>query len=142
MTSRDLFLKILLKCGIADLNILDGVQYDWEDIFDQLEDEPLQNVGMDGLIFAITDVGIIHLKEALEQQIEALRASQEKGMITKSDQERLNALESLDPDVDIKVEPNMHSTLIWFQQHKDIYTQFLAPEIAAFESNTNFCIMK
>ena len=36
MTNRNIVLKAILDCGISDLCILDGIDYDLEEIIDEM----------------------------------------------------------------------------------------------------------
>lgn len=137
---RTKFLLELLQCGEEDLSVLDNVQYPFAEIIEQLEDQPLQTVGLDGLIRAVVDVGIIHLKDAVEDRITELHEMQDLGLASNKEAREMKHLEALNPDEDIQVDPNAEATTVWFTAHGSIYRRYLQEVIDSFENNTGFSI--
>lgn len=57
MSAKEYLLMPMFGCGSMDLSMLDSVGYDFDEIIDQLDGEPIQDVGFNGLMIAVVDVG-------------------------------------------------------------------------------------
>lgn len=130
----------LFRCGESDLIVLDNINGDFEEFIDRLEETPIQDISLDGLIRSITAVGIIILKESLDTKIEELRSLRENACATSEDLKTLKALESLNPNADIQVDLNGSFTIVRFKSNGDIYRQYLAFAVDTFKYSTGFSI--
>lgn len=137
MSAKDSLLMSLLGCGSLDLKILDDVEYDFDDIIDQLDGLSLQEVGLNGLMRAVVDVGIIHIHEAVDDRICELEAILNERDLDNSEEEELRALRDLDPDRDIRSYRNYYlDTHVWFERNGSIYRRYLAEAVDDFADNT------
>lgn len=135
MSAKEDLLMTLLGCGSMDLAMLDDVRYDFDEIIDQLDGEPIQDVGLNGLMRAVMDVGIIHIREAVEERIQEL---EDQGGLDDFEVEELEALRKLTPDDDIRSFHNYLDTHIWFETNGGIYRQYLSEALDEFTDNTGF----
>lgn len=128
----------MLSCGSMDLELLDRVGYDWDEILDQAE-WPSEGFDFNGLMRAVVDVGIIHIKDAVSDRICELEAVQLNGRELDDDEfEEKNALEGLDPDNDIRSYHNCLDTHVWFEHNGSIYRRYLPEALDSFEDNVGF----
>lgn len=140
VNAKENLLLALLGCGTLDLDMLDDVKYDFDDIIDQLDGQPIQEVGFNGLMRAVVDVGIIHIREALEEKLAELHGYRDEEVMTEADEEELKALEQLDPDNDIRSYHNCLDTHVWFEHNGGAYRRYLQEAVDSFEENTGLCI--
>lgn len=140
ISAREDLLMTVLGCGVDDLTMLDDVEYGFDEILDQLDGLPLQEVGFNGLMKAVVDVGIIHIREALKEKLAELHGYRDEETMTEEDKEELDALEQLDPDDDIRSYHNCLDTSVWFEHHGSAYRRYLKDAVDAFEENTGLCI--
>lgn len=137
MSAKEDLLMTLLGCGSMDLEMLDDVRYDFDEIVDQLDGEPIQDVGFNGLMRAVVDVGIIHIRDALQGRLDELNAADDEDLGA-DEREELEALRQLDPDDDIRSFHNCLDTRVWFETNGDIYRQYLSETLDEFADNTGF----
>lgn len=135
MSAKEDLLMALLGCGSMDLAMLDDVRYDFDEIIDQLDNKPIQDVGFNGLMRAVVDVGIIHIREAVEERIQEL---EDQGGLDDFEVEELEALQKLAPDDDIRSFHNYLDTHVRFETNGDIYRQYLSEALDEFADNTGF----
>lgn len=140
VNAKENLLLALLGCGTLDLDMLDDVKYDFYDIIDQLDGQPIQEAGFNGLMRAVVDVGIIHIKEALEDRLRELRWNRDNDNLSDRETEELNALEQIDPDDDIRSYHNCLDTNVWFERNGAVYRTYLSEAVDSFEENTGLCI--
>lgn len=132
----DSLLRAIFDCGSMDLEMLNDVKYDFNEIIAQLDDEPLQNVGFNGFMKAVVDVGIIHLKEAIDDRICELEAIYSETDLDDEENEELAALRRLDPNCDIEAYFNCLDTHVYFRYNEKEYRSYMADAIDSFRDNT------
>ena len=137
MSAKEDLLMTILGCGSMDLAMLDAVGYDFDEIIDQLDGNPIQDVGFNGLMRAVVDVGIIKIRQAVDGRIEELAGYDD---LSEDEDAELKALRNLDPDDDIRSYHNCLDTYVWFEKSGDIYRQYLPEALDEFEGNTGFGI--
>ncbi len=126
----------MLNCGTLDLNMLDDVQYEWNEVLEQM-DWPRDGLDFNDVLRAVVDLGIIGIKDWIMTRIRTLNVSAYQDADTAKE---LDMLHSLDPDEDIYASFNLQDTHIWFNSHKDIYLEYLGEALEEFESNTGLSI--
>ena len=136
VSAKDDLLMTVLRCGSLDLEMLESVRYDFDEIIGQLDGLPLQEAGFDGLMRAVVDVGIIHLREAVDDRLCELEAVHMEREWDEYEAEEYRLLELLDPDVDIQSYHNCLDTSAWFERRGEIYREYLSKAIDSFEENT------
>ncbi len=141
-SKRDTFLKELLKCGYQDLEMLDDIGCNIGDVIDRLEDSPIQEVGLSGLMRAVVDVGIINLKQAIDDRICELEAIPNERELDADEEEELRVLRRLDPDNDVHGYYNGVDTSVWFEKNGPDYCKYVPDEVDAFELDTGLRISR
>lgn len=141
MTGTESLLCCLLGCGTLDLDILDDVGYDLGEIV-----EDLQSNGIKPTLNAITDKiflkGQQTLSEKLQEKLDEM-AQERDGYDGDSEeyeglQEKIDELESCDPDEDVDWFCNYLDTSIWFTDNEEIYRKYLSDEISEIEDDMGF----
>lgn len=140
MSAKENLLLTLLGCGTADLEMLDDVHYDFDEVIDQLDGMPIQEAGFNGLMRAVVSVGIIHIREAVDDRICELEAIPNERELDEDEEHELAALRALDPDDDIRSYHNCLDTSAWFERNGEIYREYLGDAIDSFEENTGICL--
>ena len=74
VNAKDDLLMTVLGCGSLDLEMLEDVHYDFDEVIGQLDGLPLQEAGFNGLMRAVVSVGIIHIREAVDDRLCELEA--------------------------------------------------------------------
>lgn len=144
MSSTDSLLMSLLECGSLDLGILDEVGYDLGEIADDLISEGLKPT-FNAITYEIFRKGQSELTEKLTDFIKDVRRCMEKAE-DEDDvegyerlEEKLEELESLNPEEDVDWFCNCLDTSIWFVENEEIYRKYLAEQISEVEENMGFC---
>lgn len=133
---KDNLLRAVLGCGTDDLEMLEDVHCDFYDVIEQLDGRPLQEVGFNGLMRAVVDVGIIHIRDAVDDRRRELEAIQTERELDEDEAEEYRLLGSLDPDKDIRSYHNCLETNAWFENNGKIYRTYLSDAIDSFEEST------
>ena len=140
VTAKDDLLMTILKCGSLDLGLIDSVGYDFCDIISQLDDMPIQEIGINGLMRAVVDFGIIQIREAVDRRICELEAIPNERELDDEEELELAALRLLAPDEDIQSYHNCIDTPVWFEHHGSLYRRYLEEAVDDFEEGTGFSI--
>ena len=138
MTGTQSLLCEMLSCGTLDLELLDRVGYDWDEVLEQLDWPDGEGFNFNRLMRAIVDVGIIHIKQAVEDRICELEAVENERELDEDEAEEMEALRRLDPDQDIECFFNCLDTHVWFRQNGSIYRRYLSSALDSFEDNVGF----
>ena len=138
MSGAQSLLCEMLSCGEADLNILDRIGYGWDEILDQM-DWPREGLDFNDVLRAAVSVGIINLKEAVDEKILVLEAAENiRGMLELEEAEELEALRRLKPDDDIEGDFNFLATHVWLKNSGPVYRRYLSEALDSFEDNMGF----
>lgn len=138
MTGTQSLLCEMLSCGTLDLELLDRVGYDWDEVLEQLDWPDGEGFNFNRLMRAIVDVGIIHIKQAVEDRICELEAVENERELDEDEAEEMESLRRLDPDQDIEGFFNCLDTHVWFRQNGSIYRRYLSSALDSFEDNVGF----
>lgn len=138
MTGTQSLLCEMLSCGTLDLELLDRVGYDWDEVLEQLDWPDGEGFNFNRLMRAVVDVGIIHIKQAVEDRICELEAVENERELDEDEAEEMEALRHLDPDQDIEGFFNCLDTHVWFRQNGSIYRRYLSSALDSFEDNVGF----
>ena len=124
----------LLKCGKADLVLLDDIEYDFNEILYGCDSLDILN--LNSLMGAVFSIGISQIEGLLEDQCEYLRVS------CSDNDKKINALKKLNPWNDIKYFGNCLGTNVYFvnDEVRKLYKTYLPEALDIFERNTGFRI--
>ena len=140
MTGAQSLLCEMLSCGSMDLDMLDFIGYGWDEILDQM-DWPREGLDFNDVLSAAVSVGIINLKEAVDEKILVLEAAENiHGMLGPEETEKLEALRRLKPDDDIEGDFNFLATHVWFKNNGPVYRRYLPDAVDEFEDNVGFLL--
>lgn len=126
----------MLDCGTCDLELLDRVGYSWKEVLDQT-DYPGDRLTFNDLMRGVVSVGIINIREAVDDRICELEAIPNEDL-DEDEKEELRLLRTLDPDNDIRSYHNCLDTDVWFERNGSIYRRYLPEVIDDFEGNVGF----
>ena len=143
MSGTDGLLMFLLECGSLDLGILDDVGYDLGENVDDLISEGVKP-RLNAITGEIFRKGQSELAEKLKDVIEDTRRSMEEAEDEEDTgeyerlEEKLEALESLNPEEDIDWFCNCLDTSVWFSENEEVYRKHLEKEISDVEDGMGF----
>lgn len=140
MNNKEKLLLTMLSCGTGDLAMLDDVQYDWREVLDQMDWPDDGNFNFNSLMRAVVDVGIIHIKETVENRICELKAASSEQKLDEDEKKELASLQVINPDKDIKSYHNWLDTNVWIQNNEEIYGKYLQDALDAFTDNTGLLL--
>lgn len=140
MTGRDALLCSLLGCGSLDLVLLDGIEFDWDDVIDRADFESFEDADLNSLMRAVVSLGIDGIAEAIDERVSLLETLEESGNLPDDDADELRQLTTLEPREDIESFHNCLDTHVYFAKNGDIYRKYLGEPIEEFEENTGFPI--
>lgn len=125
----------LLKCGKADLVLLDDIEYDFNEILYGCDSLGILN--LNSLMGAVFSMGISQIEGILEDQCEYLKVSRS------DDDKKINALKKLDPFNNIRYFCNCLDTYVYFvdDEVRELYQKYLPEALDIFERNTGFRIV-
>lgn len=138
MTGAQRLLCEMLSCGTMDLELLDQVEYDWDEVLGQLDWPDGEGFTFNRLMRAVVDVGIIHIKEAVDDRICELESIENERELDEDEVEEMASLHRLEPDQDIHSYHNCLDTHVWFEQNGSIYRRYLTDALDNFEDNVGF----
>lgn len=138
----------LLSCGERNLETLGRVRYSWEDVLARITWEDTERLRYEDLMWAVVDVGVASIKNALTERILGLSSRwQEDALdghgLDEDEKEELMCLSLLDPEHDIfscydHQEQGMHT---WFGGGcEKIYRRYFPDVLEAFEKDTGIKI--
>ena len=128
MTAAENFLTCILECGESDLRLLEDVEYAWEDVMDQMDFPDYHK--FNDVIRAVISLGIIDIKEWIENRLEEESISHEERTI----------LMSLNPDQDIEAFCNYSSSEVYFTRFSKQYHAYCQDILDVFKRKTGFQI--
>ena len=128
------FMCAALRCGTLDLNLLDDIEYAWEDVLDRID---WFDYGFNDVMRAVFDLGIIDIREEVDDRIFELKSFDDR---SPEEDEELEALSKLDPGNDFGSYHNYLDTSIWCEKHADIYHKYMWEALGTFEMRTGFQI--
>ena len=137
MTNAEAWLTAVLDCGIADLSVLDGCEYDRDDVVSECRSN-FGKVTLNSLSATIISIGKSQLQDAIDDrliEIEEALIESERNMDAE-----YRALLSLNPFDDIGEYHNFLDTSVWFEKNREAYETYLKEECDAFEQNTGYCL--
>ena len=138
MSGAQSLLCEMLSCGSMDLEMLDRIGYGWDEILGQM-DWPCDGLDFNDVLRGAVSVGIINLKEAVDEKILALEAEENiNGMLEPEEAKELETLRLLKPDDDINGDFNFLATHIWFKNNGPLYRRYLPEVLDEFEDNVGF----
>ncbi len=140
MNSKEKLLLAMLSCGTDDLAMLDDVRYDWYEVLEQLDWPDDGGFDFNSLMRAVVDLGIIHVKEAVNDRICELEAVINERDLDEAEEKELTSLRSIDPDDDIRSYHNCLDTNVWIENNADIYEGYLQDALDAFTDNTGLLL--
>ena len=141
MTQNECILTKILDCGSLDLAILEDIQYDLDEIIDDLMFDGC--LSFTELIRAVFRKGIDELKKVVNAEIERLREDWEDAEYEDNKcgiELKRQELETLSPDDDIEYFINYLDTHIYFNDadKREIYFSYFADELSDIENNMGF----
>lgn len=137
----------LLSCGEQDLDVLGRVRYSWEDVLSRItwEDTVQELLRFEDLMWAVVDVGVVRIKDALTEHIYDLsnRWPPDGELLDEDEAQELLFLSLLDPEHDIfsSYSHQEHKAHTWFSKNcEKVYRQYLPEVLEAFERDTGIKI--
>lgn len=138
-TAREDILMTLFHCGICDLSLLDGIQYDAEEVMGQLEGFSIDDLSINMYTRAAFDLGFIEIRETVEKRVEELKSyAAADGGLSEEEQEELDNILRLDPDEDFGSFHNCIDTHAYFEKNAEVYRRYFQDALDSFENNTGF----
>ena len=142
MANRDTVLMAVLECGTLDMSVLDDVQYDLDEIVDELFAEGLRP-SLNLIMQEVFRKAVEEMADFVEQEIDATTEVQKNA----SDcewavylNEKLGALRQLNPLEDIDYYCNCLDTSVYFVKNEDLYREYLPEAVEAIERHTGFSL--
>lgn len=129
-------LTVVMDCGYADLTLLDDVQYDMYEIFDECL-ATFGNYNVNNVVRIVFDHGLRDLEEAIRMRICEIERLYHP---TKEEEDELAALRELQPFEDIESFHNFLDTSIWIARNEEAYRRYLEDDLSAFGNETGFYI--
>lgn len=138
ISSREDFLMTFLGCGQLDLALIDNVEYDWCDVFEQLDLNCLSSRKLPAIMSAVFSFGKSNLVEAIGERIDYLEDTKKTYGISEEQEEELRDLKLLDPYEDLEEFHNYIDTHVTCVQNKEEYQKWLKKELNDFAEGTGF----
>lgn len=133
MSGAESFLCEILSCGTADLEMLDDIEFNWDEVLYQI-DWPQYGLDFNDIMRGVFACGIIRI----ENEINCRICDLERNCSGEEEEEELVALKLLNPNEDITAYFNCLDTYVYFRQNGEIYRRYLEYELNNFYNNTGF----
>ena len=101
-------------------------------------DWPRDGLDFNDVLRGAVSVGIIKLKEAIDDRICEIEAIPNERELDEDEEEELNTLRLLKPDDDIEGDFNFLATHVWFKNNGPVYRRYLSEAVDEFEDNVGF----
>ena len=137
MTTAEIWLTGILDCGIADISILDGVEYDIERVIAKAY-EFGEKLSLGTVMAAVFDIGRSEIQEAIDERLNELENEMSEEECHENEEYR--TLLRLDPFEDTNEFHNFLDTHVWFCHNQEEYMKYLKEACDEFEQNTGFCL--
>ena len=128
MTNQEAILCSLLDCGTADLPMLEDINYDVEDIVQELSQDSC--LSLNNIFESVFQRGISDLQGAVNDLKQDFENEDNK-----EDAEKLSCL---NPEKDVEYFCNCLDTHVYFTNNEDTYRKYLAEEIGNIEDRMGF----
>ena len=137
MTQKDCILTKILGCGSSDLEILEDINYDLDEIIDELQTEGC--LSFTELIRAVFYKGIDELKDKVQEYLQDLWNELKEGDDAEI-QKSIDEIETLNPEEDVEFFINYLDTHIYFNNYEkeEIYHRYFEKEISCIEDKIGF----
>lgn len=137
MSNLEALVCNLLKCGPADLAMLERVGFDWHDVIEATgwRGSSFTDMDFNSLMDAVVYLGKMALKDALKNRIADIEILEIRGNLDKKDIAVLFSLIWLNPEEDIQSFHNYLDTHVWFEKNGAVYRKHFAQELEDFASN-------
>lgn len=133
ITGKEALMCSLLHCGIDDLDLLDNIEYDFDDVLKRIGWQTLRanEIDINDIIMAAFDIGKSNIAYTIEWKIKY----REQLGLTDDDVEKLKLL---DPYEDICSYHNYLDTSVRFERNAEIYHELLKDSLDAFYERTGY----
>ena len=137
MSNLEALVCNLLKCGPADLAMLERVGFDWPDVIEATGWRGSSYTDMDfnSLMDAVVYLGKMSLKDAVKNRIADMEILERRGDLDDDGIAVLFSLIWLNPEEDIQSFHNYLDTHVWFEKHGAVYRKHFAEELDEFAKN-------
>lgn len=139
MTGKESFLTELLNCGLYDLDLLDGVSYDWSEI---LAGEREVFTNMNEVMALVFQYGFEQMQQSISDRICEIEAIASERELDVGEESELHLLRYLKPEDDFDVYRNYQDTHVFCERHREVYALLCQDEVSEFEKGTGFAIEK
>lgn len=131
-------LSSILGCGFIDIGILEGVEYDWDDVIENINNNGSE-INLNNIMCEVFEMGKNELNDFIIDRIQELDIG-EYGELSNDEQIEFDELQTLDVHNDIESFHNYLDTSIYFLNNEEIYKKYLKEGLDEFESKTGFRI--
>lgn len=132
-------LSAILDCGVADISILDGVEYDWDRVISEAKQESEMTDGaslnLQSLFNAVINIGLSNIDGIIEKRKEDM---EDDDFIDEHGLQVLKDHESLNPYEDFTTYFNYLDSHVYVSKNQELYKKYFENEIEVFEKNTGF----
>lgn len=137
MSNLEALVCNLLKCGPADLAMLEQVGFDWPDVIEATgwKGGSFTDMDFNSLMDAVVYLGKMALKDAVKNRMSDLESLEKRGELTSKGIEELFRLIYLDPEEDIQSFHNYLDTHVWFEKNGVFYRKYLSDALDDFADN-------
>lgn len=138
LTMKDKLLMIVLKCGSADLELLENIKYDWDCIFEhEMEDVELD---FNRIMYAVFCYGLGEIEKRVDDRICELEAIPNERELDEDEEKEMKLLRELRPYDDFSSFYDHLNTHVYCNAHSGTYKKYMNEALDEFERNTGFDI--
>lgn len=134
---RNNFLMSVLNCGFADLKLIDGVGYEWNEILAYADNIEIES-SLRSIMEKVFHYGFDKIWVAIDDRICELEAITNERNMDESEETELKELQSLNPHEDFSVYYNYLDTHVYCEKHKAAYRMYLRDALDDFLDGTGF----
>lgn len=139
-TPREDILMTLFHCGICDLSLLDGIQYDASDVLERLYGYGLEELDVNAYVHAAFEIGFLEIQDAVDNRVAELKEKRDVEGLDEDEKEELDNILQLDNNADMASYHNFLDTNAYFVQNGEIYHRYFQDALDKFAYDTDFTI--
>lgn len=139
-TPYESILMTIFHCGVCDLSLLDGIEYDAESVMERLYGYDLDNLDVNAYVHAAFEIGFLEIQDAVDNRVAELKDKLSVEGLDEDEQEELDNILQLDNNADLSSYHNYLDTNAYFVQNGDVYRRYFQEALDKFAYNTGFTI--
>lgn len=129
----------LLNCGYLDLQVIEDIDYDMEEILENLKFAGFDEININTVMMTVFDMARGEVRNYIDERIEELKEDEDE--LSSEDKEELELLQQLEVFEDIESYHNYLDTGAYINSDvEDVYKTYCKSALDLFEEKTGYSL--